>query len=944
MRLEMLGGLKFKGATFRRPKPLLLLGYLALEGPKPRRYLAELFWPEAKNPPGSLSVALTQIKKAVPGVLLVDESAVEARLDTDVAVLKAAVESRAWAEVDALYRGPFLQGLDLALGPELEEWVYTWRERIEGWVSEARLALGEAALERGDLESARRFAEAALRAGEPIEDSLGVRLLLLLTASGSPLARSLARSLGLPRSVPCRLPQPATRFIGRQSLLDSIEARLLNPATRLVSLVGMGGVGKSRSALELAHRLCQRGCFVGGVYWVDLEGVEPDALAEAILSALAGRSGLAGSAWERLAGTLADRYVLLVLDNFEPLIEAAPRLSWLLARCPGLKILVTSRERLGLKEEWVIRLGGLDTRPEKAGAFSEAEMLFLERARQLNDRFTLREWDRPVLARICELVEGLPLGLELAAGWTEHDRLEGIAAAIERGAGYASAPWKNVPERHRTLRAMLEQSMALLEPEQRRAFLKLSVFVGVFRAEAAVAVLGMSASGLGGLVQKSLLEQPAPGRYRMHSLLQGFALRKLSEYGDLAQKARDAHARYYLSWLQEKTLGKEMLREMREALANLRAAWRWAVARGWDEALAEASETLKFFFDAEGRFEEGLFWMEKALSKMSDSRARGHVQTVQGWFLARVGRLEEAREVSEAARSVLERLGDVAGVQKALNNLGLQAYRAGDYTAAARAWEAALEVARARGDRRAMGRLLHNLALAAYPLGDYERAERYFLEALARDREAGYVAGEANTLNNLGNLHRLRGGLEAARRVLETGLQLARAHDLRQIEPYLLYNLGQVALDQGDVGEARARFEAALRLVRQTGERVLEGSALLNLGAALLRLGFLEVAERHIRSGLHVVWTVQDIPEVLRGLVVFSELMLAKDRQETAARVLSVVRRHPAARAHNRERAEALWQRIRGRGHGESAPPSLEAVLTELGIIRPALGYALDPG
>jgi len=944
MRLDMLGGLKLKGAAFRRPKPLLLLGYLALEGPKPRRYLAELFWPTAKNPLGSLSVALTQLKKAVPGVIVADEAAVRVRIDTDVAALKAAVESRDWATVDALDRGPFLQGLDLVLGPELEEWVYTWRERIEGWVSEARLALGEAALEKGDLEAARRFAEAALGAGELIDGVLGTRLLSLLTASGSPLAGSIARSLGLPRSVPCRLPQPATRFIGRRGLLESIEVRLLNPATRLVSLVGMGGVGKSRSALEVAHRLCQRGCFVGGVYWVDLEGVEPNTLPEAILSTLSGRSGVSGGAWERLAGVLADRYILFVLDNFEPLLEAAPRLSWLLARCPGLKILVTTRERLGLKEEWVIRLGGLDTRPEKAGAFSEAEMLFLERARQLNDGFTLHERDRPVLARICELVEGLPLGLELAAGWTEHDRLEGIAEAIERGAGYASAPWKNVPERHRTLRAMLEQSFALLKPEQKQAFLKLSVFVGAFSGEAAAEVLGQRAAALSQLVQKSLLEQIAPGRYRMHSLLQGFALRKLSEYGDLAQKARDAHARHYLNWVREKTLGKEMLREMREALANLRAAWRWAVARGWDEALAGASETLKFFFDAEGRFEEGLFWTEKALSKMSDLRARGHVQTVQGWFLARVGRLKEAREVSEAARRTLRRLGDVAGVQKALNNLGLQAYRAGDYADAARAWEAALEVARARGDRRAMGRLLHNLALAAYPLGDYARAEDYFREALTRDREAGYVAGEANTLNNLGNLHRLRGDLEEAQRLLETGLKLARAHDLRQIEPYLLYNLGQVALDRGDVGEARARFEAALHLVRQTGERVLEGSALLNLGAALLRLGFLEVAERHVRSGLHVVWTVQDIPEVLRGLLVFAELMLAKGRQETAARVLSAIRGHPATRAHNRERAEALWRRIRLRGPGQTAPPSLEAVLTELGVIRPTLGHALEPG
>ena len=404
------------------------------------------------------------------------------------------------------------------------------------------------------------------------------------------------------------LPAPRTSFVGRTAELDEIDRLLGDPDCRLLTLVGPGGAGKTRLALEAAARRVDR--YPHGVHFVPLASVaSPDllapALAESIQFAVDGaHSGF--SAQEQLLDYLSERSTLLVLDNFEHLVEGSGFLSEVVERAPQVELLTTSRERLNVQSEWVFDVEGLGL-AENGNGSASAVRLFVERARQAVPGFALD--DAAEALRICRLVDGMPLGIELAASWVSVLSCAEIADEIEGSIDFLATSMRDVPERHRSLRAAIDQSWRLLTDEQRSAFSRLSVFRGSFDRQAAVAVTGADLRLLSELVAKSLLRRPDFGRFELHELLRQYAAEQLAASPAEEADARERHARHYAAMLLERRaalLGPELAvarDELRGELDNLRAAVEWILAHDDEHAALEVLEALNVFLWMHSWFE-----------------------------------------------------------------------------------------------------------------------------------------------------------------------------------------------------------------------------------------------------------------------------------------------------------------------------------------------------
>ena len=716
-----------------------------------------------------------------------------------------------------------------------------------------------------------------------------------------------------PSSVrPSALPTPMGPLVGREDELALAGLHLADPHCRMLTLVGPGGTGKTRLAVEVAHEQRRLGHNPDGVCFVPLDAVADAALiplriADALELGMQGQD----DPLTQVLHYIGDRRLLLVLDNYEHLMEGAEIPSSLAHACPNLKIIVTSRERLNLHEEWVLPLGGLQTPPQgpvdpRVAETYEAVQLFLQRAKRANMRFAVESEDLPHICTVCHLVGGSPLGLEMAAAWTKMVSCEEIAREIRTNLDFLESSGRNVSERHRSLRATFEYSWVLLSRPEQEVLTRLSVFRGGFGKEAARDVAGANLQLLASLVDKSLLDALPAGRYDFHPLIHQYAEEKLIENPGEIASVEERHGRYYHQFLhgQLDELRGSQQAQVHEAIGvefeNVRKAWQWAVDGRRLDQLSKSLKPLDVFLDNKGRHREAAEIMNRASSALDDGDPANH--EILGELLAseafanwRFGRGAEARARAERSVALLRpsRHRSLAG---ALNTLGAVAWGEGDFQQAKNAWEEVLEVVEKDGDRWNLASILGNLATAEEQLGESAKAKQRFMEALAIYRELDSPAGIATVLHNLSVFALDEGDLEQAQKLTEEAVRLARDNDLVVHLPILLQGMGTVLMARERYAEVEPHYLEALALTRQSGEKHAESWLLAGLGSLKTLQGEYQEAREYFATVLHLAWSTGYQSIALRCLVGIAYLQLRTgDDALSAMTYLHHVRHHPAA-------------------------------------------------
>ncbi|MBE7553309.1 MAG: tetratricopeptide repeat protein [Anaerolineales bacterium] len=733
------------------------------------------------------------------------------------------------------------------------------------------------------------------------------------------------------------LPPQPTPFIGRAEEVAEIVKLLADPACRLLTLIGPGGIGKTRLAIQVATETAA--VFADGVYLVNLQPIHSaDFLASAIADALDFSLRGHEEPAQELLNYLDKKEVLLVLDNFEQLLSTggADPLADILEVCPAVKLLVTSREVLNLQEEWLYPVQGLSfpdspLPPAQPGPFEEAAtmgieqysavQLFVERARRIRRDFALAD-ELPPVVRICQLVEGVPLALELAASWVKTLPSEIIAAEIARNLDFLTTKLRNVPNRQRSMRAVFDYSWQLLSEAERSVFKRLAVFRGGFRREAAERVARASLPILQSLVDKSLLRSEPDGRYQMHELLRQYAAEQLVlSPADVAQMY-DLHCAYYADFLHQRaedvisSRQREAMREIAAELENIRAAWEWAVQQADITQLQKAAFAYYHFCDAQSRFREGANALEKgvnAVSQVEPSPQRDMTLALLlvelGWKYIRLGRLAETKDVLERSRAILAELGvppPPGFANDPLIALGVLANIRGDYVEAARFGEEARRLSESRSDKQNLQIALYVLAEAAFAQGEYESALSYDQQAYTLTQETDNRWFMAYVLLSLGHVARALKDYAQARQHYQASHTLADEFDNLEGRAVTLGHLGWVAWLQQEYAEAMQLYQQSLALYREIGDRGGLATSLSGLAETACALGQYQTAQQNFREALEITSAMQFVPLTLAILVGVAQFLGQTDRTEWGVELLALALQHPASDSETKARAQQL--------------------------------------
>lgn len=615
------------------------------------------------------------------------------------------------------------------------------------------------------------------------------------------------------------LPTSTGLFVGRDDELSQIGTLFADPNCHLLTLVGPGGVGKTRLALEAARR--QE--YPDGVHFVPLQ---PLTSADYIVSTIADAVGIQFSPGGDLRHQLLDyfrhRSLLLVLDNLEQLLDGVTLLSEILDAAPGVSILATSRERLSLREEWVLEVEGLsypinDDEPDPAQ--HSAVALFEQRARQTKLSFELVDPQRSAVGRICRMVGGMPLGVELAAAWVRALSCEAIADEIARSLDILETSTRNVEPRHRTIRAVFEPTWQRLTNAERDTFMRLSVFRGGFTRDAAEAVAGASLRTLTALVDKSLVRVNANGRYDMQEILRQYAMAKLT--ADAASTSAERHLTYFLKLTEvdDRERDPAWYEHLNPDLDNFRAALAWALHRQDAEKGLRLAASLSWFFAEQSHAREGLTWLEHMLHISQDvpPSVRAKALARAGETAAMLADYEYAKTLARQALDLARAVDDHSSIAMSLATLGFYSGWNQYSVQAAEMLDESLALLRQLADPVALADVLRRCSRVACTQGEYEYARALLEEALQTDRATNNSGSAAWTLLLIAYLlldfdH----APDEAAPYFERSLSLFRKSRNPFGAAFALTMLGWRALDIQDYSQAQKRFSEALVLLRDS--------------------------------------------------------------------------------------------------------------------------------
>jgi predicted ATPase/DNA-binding SARP family transcriptional activator len=915
--------------TLGSPRLQSLLAYLLLHRGTPlsRQHVAFLFWPDSTDAQArtNLRKALHDLRRALPDA----DAFLEADTQTirwigdegyvlDVAAFEAALaQAERGTELEGIAEtgaGPVRllgEAAELYAGDLLpscyDEWIIPERQRLRARYLEGLERLAGLLEEAGDYGGAIEQTQRLLR-DEPLHEPGHRRLMRLLAMSGQrsaalsqyqTCARLLDEELGvepgqetkqlyelirsgglvaareraqLQREAALQrhnLPAVLTPLIGRSKELAQLAGLLRDPACRLVTLSGPGGSGKTRLALELAAQ--QVGSYRDGVYLVRLAGVlSVESIAPAIAEAISVPLYGGPSPLQQVLDYLHEREMLLVLDNFEHLLAGVGIVLDILRTASGVKMLATSRSELGLSGEQVYPVQGLDV-PDVGQAREEvaehsAVQLFVASARRLRPGFALTQENAAGVVQACHMVEGLPLGIMLAAAWIELLTPGEIAREISRDLGVLEADWPDVPARQRSMRAVFDHSWELLSAQERTVMAALSVFEGGFGQEAAEMVADADLRDLRQLVHKSLLQCAERGRYELHELLRQYAVERLEERRT-TEAVRSRHSRYYAEalrrWRGELVGPRQLdaLAEMDTEIRNVRAAWGWAVGHNLTADLLQGMEGLCRYYEWRGHHREGAVLCQALGSPLpataSCGQVRLHVQA-RTWcsvFSGAMGRTEAALRDLEDAAALLDRQaceGHDVRAERAflLRQAGYFSREGFDHVRAGQFYDESLALARETGDQWREADVLNELGWLASARDAWAQAEHYSRQSLAIQRALGDRVGIALSLRTLSHDALYQGRLQQAVEHAQASVDVCRETGDERGISYGLGYLGYAQVASGRFAEAREALEESVAIARDRA--VVRPRLFLDiyLGMAQVHLGMAPEA-RVAFEGIH---------------------------------------------------------------------------------------------
>ncbi len=994
---------------FRTLKERALLAYLTVESNEAHRRetLALLFWPD--RPEG---IARNNLRQAMFGIRQgIGEAAFDRIFTVSNEEVRVNIQDQVWLDVAAfelhlkavslhnhegsgfcsyctqhlrdaveIYRGNFLEDVLLEKNHEFQEWVEVQRDQYFRMQMQALDALVNAYERAGNYMQAITYARRCVQMDD-LKEHLYRQLMILLAKTGQAnmaleayetCRRKIKENMGrdldeqtvelgvqirsghfdsskAARAIFHNLPEQLTPFIGREMELIQITNALESPACRLVSLVGLGGVGKTRLAIQAAYMNLRR--FSDGVYFIPLDTIQ----SSGPLSDIIGRViGLAPGANQDMSQLVIDylrqMQALLVLDEFEHFVDRTDQLLDLLHQVPGIKILLTTRERLRVQAECLIELQGL-TFPKVMGketdlksietqvVRSDAIRLFFERAHRvrlssLGERVPAvqQEGDSAIsiesqhelesALRICELVDGLPLGIELAASWAHEYSYEQIADEIKRSLEFLQNSLQDLPERHRSLQASFEHSWDLLSENECEVFSKLAVFPGSFSRQAAQEVAGAAQPWLIRLEDKSLVRRAGFGRYTLHPLLRQYAGQKLRQYsrktGELAQQA---HAEFYCSLMKSRELDLrgfqqiDALNELEMDLENIATAWDWAIEHRAYHLIERASIGMLFFLEERSQWQEGEARFRSALESLQIHenseiirRVRAYLYLGLGWFCCRITRFQESEQFLQLSLQACEEL-EVPFVRAfshfALGFLYVWMSRFKD------AWlhlSYSLSLAENSGDGWGLAWSHEILAEMAFESGKTGLDDKPFLETLSLFERVGEQRGSSRALNYLGNIAMARGRYADARLYFEKLLAIAeKLGDVWGIASGY-GKLGQVAAASGEYEHAWRLHQRSLSILLKTGDQRRTAYAMRDLGEVSAALEEREDATGYFQQALEIAARSQSISLIQDILTGIAGVQFKGNEKERAVELLSVVRQEPIGDKLTAERADRLWE------------------------------------
>ncbi len=884
-----------------------------------------------------------------------------------------------------LYRGEFLQQFFLEDSAEFEEWALVQRETLHRRVLEALVHLANYHEQRAEYEAARGYALRQLEL-DPWREEAHRQVMRVLALSGQrsealaqyeSCRRVLAKELGVESSAetkdlyeqivrgdlvgrtevkyptavydPPALPIQLTPFMGREHELAELGKLLGDDECRLITLVGPGGIGKTRLALEAASR--HGTAFAQGAAFVPLAPVDSvgsiiPAIAEALRFGFYGP----GDPQLQLLNYLHDKQLLLILDNVEHLLEAAGLWVEILQRARRVKLLLTSREALNLQGEWVLGVEGLpipeDDQVDDLETYPAAA-LFLQRARRAQVSFALRPEDRPPVARLCRLVGGMPLALELAAAWVRTLAPEEIEREIEHSLDFLTASMRDLPERHRSMRAVFDHSWHLLSAEEQAVLARLSIFRGGFQREAAEQIAGATLSLLSTLQAKSFLRRLPSGRpagthsvrYDLHELVQQYAAERLHENPEEEAAARNRHSDYYLAFLKQcetslqSSRQRETIGELTLEIDNLRLAWERAADRGALSRLQQVAWPMFWYYEVRNLLAEGESAFRQAghgaqivalepADRAAAEIALAHLQAYQAHFAHRQSRNAEATQMLEQSLQVLRRYNDRAALNDALWIYGTAGWMVGDLEQAYHHLSQALTLERELDRPWPLADGHISLGYVEFERGNYAESERWLREGLALSRGLGDPTLTAFAIAGLCRTLKRSGQFPEMEVLLREGYRLAKESGNRLSLGLSLEQLAEIAEARGDISEASRFCQESIALYRETGDEWSLSRTLTRLGGFQLAGGAETEARKSFVEALEIAHRGGFNANAVDALVGIASDEASKGLVAPALELILHLIEVPATSREAKSRAEQL----RGELESHLTPDEIEAI------------------